>query len=243
MAGDKMRQKMKDKVKSISKRFSDYATNRTYGDIFSGILLGIGLAMLLTAWFLVQYPNGQGLISGETKNNTKVIQAETDKSAGKHETWDWILFVSGLFALIQLIQVVFVDLMWMRKKELTAYMKSEYCDKKGSDKEDDKKPLHKNVYFWMKIFIGVHSVVGAWHIINVVHTFIRVVELDDGAAFTFYAMATTATVVFLAGTVVIVGLYGYGLRRFAKACKTLRNAQGQSVPLIPSFQGASAKRF
>jgi magnesium-transporting ATPase (P-type) len=232
MAGDKMRQKMKDKVKSISKRFSDYATNRTYGDVFSAALLFSGLVLLITDWFLVQYPNGQGLISGETKNNTKVIQEETDKSAGKHETWDWILFVSGLLALIQFIQVGFLDLMWMRKKELAAYMKSDYCVGKG----DDKKPLHKNVYFWMYIFIGIHSLAGLWHIINVVHTAVRVAELDDGAAFTFYAMATTAAVLFLAGTLVIVGFYGYGLRRFAKACKNLKTPQGQTDPLIARLQ-------
>lgn len=202
-----------DKKLTFSQRFADYTSQRVAGDAFAIFFYAVALGTLLASYFAALYPNGKG-ITGSGTNNTDTIQAETDKSVGGHEAWDWILFVSGLFLVIQTIQVIFLDLFWMRKKESTTYKSLQDGDKRKC------KLNERNVYLWMYIFLGVHSLAGLWHIINVVHTLIRVADVSDGVAFTYYSLATTATVCSLAGTVIMVGLYAYGVRRFAKACKT-----------------------
>jgi hypothetical protein len=230
-----------DKAPTVSRRYLNYANSRMYGDAFTLLFFGAAFVLFMFSYFSALYPNGKG-ITGSGTNSTGSIQAETDKSKGGHEAWDWIIFISALLMLIQTIQVAGLDLFWMRRKEFRTY-------RTIVEKKDTKecKLNIKNVFTWMYVFLIVHSVAGAWHLINVIHAAVRASsmssDLEDSCniAYVYYTLVVFAAVASLAASIIIAFYYGFGIRYFEKACKT-EGFKATGVRKM-TFARASGKAF
>lgn len=202
-------------------RFENFQWRREAARLVSAVLF-FGAVTAISVGLI-----GAFIVNDSTANE---VHETTDKSEGGHNTWDWIVVVSLIAMCLQVAQVFF---------DFFVIMPKERAYRRGTVKNCAK--LLGSIRTWTIIFIVVHFLLTAWHVINMVHSALRLSDSPTDAATVYYTAVIIATTLAIVGGIVMIIIYLFSLRRVRKACAPMSMNTSASTPLVVPHAGSGVK--
>lgn len=198
------------------KKWKIYRNWRSIAQFFSGQLIVMAIVLAATALFTIVEDDA-------TAND---VQKATDKSDGKHGTWDWLM-LSFAIALVAEYVFFLIDFFHVRHKEQKA--RTNACSVAAD-----------NVKFWLIAFMVWGAITAGFTLVVWFHAIFRRADDKNSFANQFYNLMVAATTISAVAQAILLYIWGWSYSNLPEACNI--SGDDENARLIQEPNGGSNRK-